>query len=419
MKHIVIGCISAFVFGCFFHIHIPGIVCLEGITFFLAFCWSRMVKREAEKRRDFLEITEYMQSMGMSFLISGTEYPALTETMSLFEKSKIRLILQEAIRRMEESYDGKAGERAFSYIEEHYSCKKLRLFHHYMLMASKIGGRYQNGIRILLRDLELWKKRQLMFYEELAADKRKIYVATLLTVLLCGYVTSLSGNKIDITNGLVYQIGMVVFWCGCMGVCVLGQIWGRMDWFEEKETYSPEEIQNKLLRHKKETLHHRIGYQTRKKILCQELAKAFPEWMLEVALRIESKNVEVALQESYTNAPAIIRPYLGTLLADLKTYPGQAEPYFAFASDLHNVEVTTSMKLLYGISKGKVLDGKDHIKELIERNYQMESLIGAQRMEKKRSVMYGCSFLPSLLGAGCMILTMSLLLIGFVGNLRL
>lgn len=419
MKRMVIGSLFLAGYCLLFRIQIPGVIILGGFTLIVLLWLNAFLNREEEKKKDFLQITEYMQSMGMSFLLSGTEYAALQESVELFEAGKMRGILQNALKMMEESRDGKASERAFSYIEGHYSCKKLKLLHNYIITASKVGGDYHNGIRILLKDLELWKKRQLMFYEDLRADKRKVNVAVILTILLCGYVNVLAGKRISVTEGIVYQIGMMVFWCCCVGAYILGQKWGKMDWFEQTGTYSPKEIQDKLLKHKKEALAHRIGYETRRKILAGEFTRAFPEWMLEVVLRMESKNVEVALEESYVNAPTIIRPYLGRLLGDIKNHPGQGEPYFQFASDLRVPEVGNSMKLLYGIAKGSIMDGKEHLKELIERNYQLENRACEQRMEKKRSLMYGCTFLPSLFGAGCMILTMSLLLMGFIGNLKI
>ncbi len=419
MKRIIIGTILAFAYALFFRINPGGMIFLLGFTTIALLLFAGFLNREERRRKDFLQVTEYMQSLGMSFLLSGTEYTALKETITLFEKSRMKVLLEEALQSMEESHDGKAGERAFQIIEGRYPCKKLRLLHKYILTASKVGGEYRNGIRLLLKDLEMWKKQQLMAYEDLRSDIRKIVVATGLTILLCGYVTSLAGERIPIGDSGVYQIGMIVFWCGCVGIYILGYRLGGMDWFDEKEVYSPEEIQNKLLRHKKENAHHRIGYETRKKILCREMGKAFPEWMLNVALRMENKNVEVALAESYEDAPTIIKHYLKEMLEDLKTHPGKGEPYFQFAGDLHIPEITNSMKLLYGVSKGNVMDGKEQIRELIERNYQMENQAGDFRREKKRSVMYGCSLLPSLLGAGCMILNMSLLLIGFLGNLKI
>lgn len=419
MRRIFLVLVLTLLYGMFFNMKPVGIGILLGGTAFAAIFWERFRRTEESEKRDFFQLTEYMQGMGMSFLLSGAEYPALKETITLFDDCEMRERLCEARRFMESNYDGKGAEGAFLMIEKNYACKKLTLLHNYILTASKVGGEFQSGIRLLLSDQDMWKKRQSLAYEDLRGDKRRVTIAVLLTIILCGYVAILAKGQIDITHSPVYQIGMVCFWFCCIGVIALSQKLGKMDWLEKNHGYSPEEIQEKIMRHRREEKHHKIGYETRKNILRKELIKAFPEWMLEVALRMESKNVEVALEESYEYAPVIIRYYLGKMLAELKEHPGEGEAYFRFASELHVPEITNSMKLLYGMSKGVIAGGEEQIRELIERNYRMEDQAATYRMEKKRSAMYGCSLLPSLFGAGCMILNMSLLLIGFMGNLKL
>ena len=419
MKRGVILWIIALLYGGFFGIKWPGMIVLLIGTAVAGIFSESMARKQEIGRQDFFQLTEYMQGMGMSYLLSGTEYAALKECVMLFEDSKIRRVLWQAQQYMEQNHDGKGSEGAFKLIEGEYTCKKLKLLHNYILTASKVGGEFRGGIRLLLRDQELWKKQQMLAYEDIKADKRKVYVAILLTILLCGYVSRLAAGQVDITQGTVYQIGMILFWFGCIFVYLLCEVNGKMDWFEESQEYSQNEIKDKMSRYQKITKRRGIGYRLLESTLRKELIIAFPEWMLEVALRMESKNVAVALEESYDGAPVIVRYYLEKMLSALKEHPEEGEAYFQFASELHVPEVTNSMKLLYGISKGVVVGGEEQIKELIERNYQLESQSRAYRMEKKRSILYGCSLLPSLLGAGGMILNMSLLLIGFLQNLKI
>lgn len=379
---------------------------------------GKLLRTEEMLKRDFFQLTEYLQGMGMSFLLSGTAYGALKENVALFSKSKMRGVLVEACKHVDENLDGTGMQGAFEIIEKGYPCKKLKRLHNYILTASQVGGDYGKGLRLLLTEQEQWKKRQMISNEKIRIERRRVVISIALTILLCGYVVGLTVGDIDVSGSNVYQIGMILFWFCCMGVYFLSVKIGKMDWYESEEVYSSMEIQEKLLRHKKEEKKHRIGYAARQRILQKELMKAFPEWMLEVALRMGSKNVEVALEESYENAPTIIRFYLGRMLAELKQHPTEGDAYFRFAADLQMPEITNSMKLLYAMSKGIVAGGEEQIKELIERNYRMDEQAADFRLEKRRSILYGCSLLPSLFGTGCMILNMSLLLVGFMANLK-
>lgn len=418
MKRIFLSIGLSILYAIFFRVEGIGMVVLVVGTGIVSLFLEKMLRTEEMLKRDFFQLTEYMQGMGMSFLLSGTAYGALKENVTLFSRSKMRNVLMEACKHVEENLDGTGIQGAFEMIEREYPCKKLRRLHHYILTASQVGGDYGKGVRLLLTEQEQWKRRQMLSNESIRIERRRVVISIVLTILLCGYVAGLTVGDIEVSGSPVYQMGMILFWFCCMGIYFLSVKIGKMDWYESEEVYSALEIQEKLLRHKKEEKKHKIGYAARQKILQKELIKAFPEWMLEVALRMEGKNVENALEESYENAPAIIRFYLGRMLAELKQHPAEGDAYFRFADDLQVPEITNSMKLLYAMSKGIVAGGEEQMKELIERNYRMDEQAADFRLEKRRSILYGCSLLPSLFGAGCMILNMSLLLVGFMANLK-
>ena len=155
MKTILAGVVMTLLYGIYFHICWQGVVALTiltalGMIYLKCFLWQ-----EQRKKEDFLELTEYMQGIGMSFLLAGTEYPALKETILLFPDCRMRTVLKQAAVCMEGNRDGTAGEAGFRYIEENYPCKKMCTLHSYMLTAAKVGGEFQNGMRLLLKNLEL------------------------------------------------------------------------------------------------------------------------------------------------------------------------------------------------------------------------------------------------------------------------
>lgn len=51
-----------------------------------------------------------------------------------------------------------------------------------------------------------------------------------------------------------------------------------------------------------------MGYGIAKRKVTRALQKVFPQWLLEVSLLLQSENVQVAIMESYEEAPLLLKP---------------------------------------------------------------------------------------------------------------
>ena len=112
-----------------------------------------------------------------------------------------------------------------------------------------------------------------------------------------------------------------------------------------------------------------MDYRSAKKRLCREIEKVYPDWLLEMALLLQSDNVHNAIEKSLDTSPLVLRADLRKLSDDLVTHPTDLGPYIGFFDFLPLANVRSSMKLLYSISIFGAVDESVQISELVERNH--------------------------------------------------
>ena len=95
---------------------------------------------------------------------------------------------------------------------------------------------------------------------------------------------------------------------------------------------------------------HRIGYRIAYDKVVEEINAAFPQWLMQMALLLQSNNVRRSIESSISGAPKILKPELETLVNDLKGMPNSERPYLAFLKRFHLSPVQSAMKMLYSIS---------------------------------------------------------------------
>ena len=91
-------------------------------------------------------------------------------------------------------------------------------------------------------------------------------------------------------------------------------------------------------------------YKSYRKELRKEVEKAFPDWLLGVSLQLQTDNVQVSIMKSIPSAPELLQEELIKLQENLEKHPDALEPYLDFFKILHISEVSSAMKMLYGLS---------------------------------------------------------------------
>ena len=92
---------------------------------------------------------------------------------------------------------------------------------------------------------------------------------------------------------------------------------------------------------------------------------------MNVSMLLQTHSVEVALQESFEDAPAMLKPELNALYKGILEDPNSNEPYINFLHFLGMPSVTASMQMLYSLSAGTGGDANVQIAEIVRKNNSM------------------------------------------------
>lgn len=158
---------------------------------------------------------------------------------------------------------------------------------------------------------------------------------------------------------------------------------------------------------------HKIGHSLARKTFYKKLEIAFPEWLMDVSLLLQSENVRVSLSNSFDNAPNVLRPALHQMLVELSDNPDADEPYEHFLNYFNMPDVQDAMSTLYSISTGAGGNVEIEFKNIIERTNTMMSKAEQLRNKDKLAGLKIYVTLPNLIGAFEMMVGMCALLMAF------
>ena len=159
---------------------------------------------------------------------------------------------------------------------------------------------------------------------------------------------------------------------------------------------------------------HRIGYRIAEKNIKGNIQSAFPNWLMDLVLLLQSENVQVALEKSRAHVPGVLKEDLEELVARLEINPEDAEPYHRFLEGFALPEVASTMSMLYSLSIGNSGNAKRQIAELIEKNQKMLDVAEAARMKDKNSGMYLLFLAPVVTASLKLVIEMAVFMLSFL-----
>ena len=109
-------------------------------------------------------------------------------------------------------------------------------------------------------------------------------------------------------------------------------------------------------------------YKSALKKVRKEVEKQFPEWLMALALQMQSNNVHVSVSKSIESAPEILQEELRKLEAEIKMQPNDLQPYINFMKKLDLPDVTSAMKMLYSMATFGFDNNNKQLQALVERN---------------------------------------------------
>lgn len=371
----------------------------------------RNLYRNRYGQRQFVEINSYMEQFLYSFQKSGKILVTLKDVEKLFANGMMHTRIQEAIAYIEDTYDEDHVEKkGLAMIEQEYPIHHVAMIHRFALQVEEKGGEYGEAIRLMLDARRMWADRSYELLKEKKRKRTQILISVLVSLLLCSvFVYVAERVSLSITGFTIVKVVTLL--------TLLLDIWifyvadRKLSMESMDETYDEKELlrQYEKVKRSEEKQHAELGTRIAKKNVSRALQKMFPQWLLEVSLLLQSENVQVAIMESYDEAPVLMKPALRELIQKLQLRPTDMEPYLEFLQEYALPEIQSSMKMLYALSEGTGGNANNQISDIIRRNQLL--LDQAQKMKNEDALggLYALFLAPQLTGGAKMLVDMGML----------
>jgi hypothetical protein len=418
------------------------------------------------ERQRFTDVNVYVEQMLYAFKNSQRILTALEDVRVLFPSgSAMRESIETAIGVITDptsvSHHENAEEKALEGIEKRYPNDYVKSLHRFMLKVEGIGGDFDSSVDLLLDNRAMWENRVYKLQDGRRQKRSEILGSVIAALLLCLVMLYILPAQADISGMLPVRIANVAMIILFVRIYLAADTKLSADLLRSK-TYQDDE---KLLRDYRRYLaydprkglrtsllyaalpalliaagallihntwviaagavllpfmltQHLLGHRLLGKRLHRQISTAFPQWLMELALLLQSEgSVQTAIVKTIPTALPVLRPELVKLRDRLNENPTSPDPYMRFFEDFHMPEITTSMQMLYSLSIGSGGDADTQIPNIVKRNNTI--LDRAEELQNNASLMglYALFLLPTLLGGIVLMVDMTMFLLAFMSNL--
>lgn len=354
----------------------------------------------------FREVSQYIEQMLYSFKNTNKVLKSLKDIQPMFKDSP----MGETIKRCINEIPDVGIEKALSNFEKIYDCQKIHQLNQFMIEVERVGGDHDNSINLLLQDRELWVNRTLEYKKERNHQKTTVFMAILMSFTLCVFMEKILPVQIDVTSNvfhhvsatLLFLLDLILFYMtdNFCSASILNNFKMRSDadikkYYEYLVNYNAKKEFAKGVRMaaggifivvfgliSKEMTYVFIGiifsvfclvknkatYNTRFKVIKEEIEIQFPRWLMNMALYVQSNSVQVALYKSIPTAPLVLQPELIKLNNAIRENPVSVNPWLDFMKDFDVPDITASMTMFYSIASGAGANVQEQVNEIIKRN---------------------------------------------------
>ncbi len=385
-----------------------------------------MYTKMYEQKR-FADATTYMEQILYSFQKTEKVTSALKETIEVFEPGRMRDVLQQSIDYLEagraQTEKGVLRE-GLELIESAYDCSKIHTVHELLISAEEYGGEMRKSSILLLNDLELWKRRGYKLQQEKQKSHSDNVLSIIVATALCAAALYALAAMPDLFQAKapynvfeVYSVQLTSFLFLLFLLFTFAKSMRSLtrNWLKEEGNRNTESVLSSYYRvveydetrEKKKSLiwaapfliatvalflfykrwtaiitlllalfmlrQHKIGRNLAKDSVSEELYIVLPEWLMEMALLMQSNNVQVSITKSVVGAPELLKPELEKLIERLKDKPGDLSSYMGFCKDFDVPEIGSCMKMLHAISESGTGDAETQINNLLMRVQEMRT----------------------------------------------
>ncbi|SFG15624.1 hypothetical protein SAMN04487761_10631 [Lachnospiraceae bacterium C7] len=398
-------------------------------------------KSKYEKKR-FEDVGLYIDGVLYEFLRTGKIQETLSAVNSSLQPGKMKNVVDMALKHFFETFDDSdVAKDALDIIAKEYDCKQIKNVHKFMLHVESHGGEIEKSIKLLLAGKSMWELRIKEMLAERSRMFKEVVFSAVISLLICGMVLYIPTVNVDISGNFVVQgLSVFVFLLDNL-IAKKAQKFLSVDLLKVDEIKDDEYYIKKMKQwhiQKEEKMprasiitgsigvlavvlavivknqwfvgiailfaifgfnQHLVGKKLAEKALMREIKRAFPSWLMDLVLLLQTENVQVALMKSKENVPGILKEELDELISKLMMAPEEAKPYHEFLKDFTIPEIQSVMNMLYSLSTGSGGDANQQIEKLIDKNQKMLNQAEKNRFKDLNSGLY-LLFLAPVLTAG-------------------
>jgi hypothetical protein len=366
--------------------------------------------------KEYDEVTLYMEQLLCSYKRYGQMGNAWTDCLLVFEeKSDMRHAIEQALRCLqtgEEISEDSLAWAACRCIHEKYDSCRLVLIHEFLCRTEEIGGDIGESFDILLRELQLWKRRKSVFQAQKKVLKTESVISGALALVMCCFSRIIM--PFDLENRLIssawYQISSVVVICLLMVTLLISFQKLTGDWLDAREKNPKNEEEQEKQYGILQSASRGIKWQIARKYCRQVVRQEFPYWILSVTLYLQQENLYQAIHYSLRQVHGLFYMEIKKLMQGIYEEPSSLLPYKDFFKELGLEEVETGMKILYSTGSSEYQEVRRQVHFLVEQNSLVIDRYEQSRQDLQTAGMGVLKQIPLVFAAGKVIIDMAILL---------
>lgn len=422
---------------------------------FLLNMYQRMYQ---QKRLD--EASDYSENMMYSFKKTGTILQSLRDTLEIYDETHIRMrvCLEKAIAYLEagHSESGRLYEEALAIIEHEYNNSRIRMIHKFLVNVEMHGGEFDNSMNILLNEKSRWIKNTYALQREKQTMWRLTVVALIISIGLCYFVlASMKGipTTINMMETIYVQVSSMMLIIADLLILLKTSSALTKDWLCDEQRYTDEYLRyayNNVVnydvkRQRKLSIlfaipfgiitciliafgqsifsiiaaivtmfiifSYKIGYHANFNFVLDQVYLSISDWLIDMALLLQSNNVQVAISNSYANAPEILKTEILRLQERLVENPTDIKSYTRFCEKFDMPDVKSAMRMLYTLSEIGSGDAQEQMRTLIENNSEIISYAESLKYKNEIGKMKLIFSSPLLTGSAKMLVDLAVIMV--------
>lgn len=414
----------------------------------------RLFLKMREQRQRFTDGADYLDTLLYAFAKEEKVDRAL-ENAEAALIGPVKHAVQDALEHLRMTYDDSDVMReSLRIVEKSYGCARIAAVHDFIVHVENYGGRIDRAIDLLLSDKKRWERRILLAIKERSKMFTDIVMSIAASLVICGIILYMPAIRLDISGNVLCQILTVIMVVLDDFILLRAQKMMAPDWLAMDSRGTSDDAKRMAdYKNYRETKarrlsrilavpclfgaaiagwlgkrvlfavmlvmmlvmlnQHKIGHRLSRQSLVKSIRCAFPNWLMEIVLLLQSENVQVAIQKSIGHAPPVLAEDLEELNDRMEMEPESPEPYHAFLREFEISEVHAAMSMLYSVSMGHTYRADRQLGELIDRNLEMLDAAEKEHIANLGSGMYLLFLAPVLTASFKLVVDMGVFMLSF------